>query len=41
MCLVRGGVLTIDGRLRGARQTNQVVREFWLACRGSNFTYVS
>ncbi|KXX78656.1 Importin-13 [Madurella mycetomatis] len=27
--------------LRGARQTNHVVREFWLACRGSNFTYVS
>ncbi|KAK1756246.1 armadillo-type protein [Echria macrotheca] len=27
--------------LRGARQTNQVVRDFWLACRGSNFAYVS
>ncbi|KAK3357711.1 armadillo-type protein [Lasiosphaeria hispida] len=27
--------------LRGARQTNQVVREFWLSCRGSNFTYAS
>ncbi|KAK3692694.1 armadillo-type protein [Podospora appendiculata] len=27
--------------LRGSRATNQVVREFWLACRGSNFTYVS
>lgn len=27
--------------LRGARTTNQVVREFWLACRGSNFSYAS
>ncbi|KAL8328816.1 hypothetical protein RB597_004527 [Gaeumannomyces tritici] len=27
--------------LRGTRQTNQVVREFWLACRGSNFAYAS
>ncbi|CCC13967.1 hypothetical protein SMACR_08088 [Sordaria macrospora] len=27
--------------LRGARNTNQVVREFWLACRGSNFSYAS
>ncbi|KAK3368200.1 armadillo-type protein [Podospora didyma] len=27
--------------LRGGRQTNQVVREFWLACRGSNFAYAS
>lgn len=27
--------------LRGNRQTNQVVREFWLACRGSNFAYAS
>ncbi|KAK0673919.1 putative importin [Cercophora samala] len=27
--------------LRGARQTNQVVREFWLLCRGSSFAYVS
>lgn len=27
--------------LRGARQTNVVVREFWMACRGSNFAYVS
>ncbi|KAK3369160.1 armadillo-type protein [Lasiosphaeria ovina] len=27
--------------LRGARTTNQVVREFWLSCRGSNFAYVS
>ncbi|CAJ2505947.1 Uu.00g000770.m01.CDS01 [Anthostomella pinea] len=27
--------------LRGARATNQVVRDFWLACRGSNFTYAS
>ncbi|KAL2156546.1 hypothetical protein VTH82DRAFT_1291 [Thermothelomyces myriococcoides] len=27
--------------LRGARQTNQVVREFWMACRGANFAYVS
>ncbi|KAK0622864.1 armadillo-type protein [Immersiella caudata] len=27
--------------LRGSRLTNQVVREFWLACRGSNFTYAS
>lgn len=27
--------------LRGARATNQVVREFWLACRGSNFAYAS
>ncbi|KAE9374892.1 ARM repeat-containing protein [Stipitochalara longipes BDJ] len=27
--------------LRGARGTNQVIREFWLACRGTNFAYVS
>ncbi|RKF72661.1 Importin beta-like protein [Golovinomyces cichoracearum] len=27
--------------LRGARVTNQVVRDFWLSCRGSNFAYVS
>jgi hypothetical protein len=27
--------------LRGARGTNQVVREFWLACRGTNFAYAS
>ncbi|KAF7525217.1 hypothetical protein G7054_g11163 [Neopestalotiopsis clavispora] len=27
--------------LRGGRATNQVVREFWLACRGSNFAYAS
>ncbi|KAK4227944.1 putative importin [Podospora fimiseda] len=27
--------------LRGARQTNQVVRDFWLLCRGQNFAYVS
>ncbi|KAK4190430.1 putative importin [Podospora australis] len=27
--------------LRGARQTNVVVREFWLQCRGSSFAYVS
>ncbi|KUI65497.1 hypothetical protein VM1G_00937 [Cytospora mali] len=27
--------------LRGARQTNTLVREFWLACRGSSFTYAS
>ncbi|APA08045.1 hypothetical protein sscle_03g028150 [Sclerotinia sclerotiorum 1980 UF-70] len=27
--------------LRGAKGTNAVVREFWLACRGSNFAYVS
>ncbi|KAK4448595.1 armadillo-type protein [Podospora aff. communis PSN243] len=27
--------------LRGSRMTNQVLREFWLACRGSNFAYAS
>ncbi|XMA12621.1 hypothetical protein WAI453_005412 [Rhynchosporium graminicola] len=27
--------------LRGAKGTNQVVREFWLLCRGSNFAYAS
>ncbi|KAI6247276.1 Importin beta-like protein [Erysiphe necator] len=27
--------------LRGARITNQVVKEFWLACRGSHFAYTS
>ncbi|KAH8683271.1 armadillo-type protein [Tricladium varicosporioides] len=27
--------------LRGAKGTNQVVRDFWLACRGSNFAYAS
>ncbi|KAI0382663.1 ARM repeat-containing protein [Hypomontagnella monticulosa] len=27
--------------LRGHRSTNDVVRQFWVACRGSNFAYVS
>ncbi|KAI0389856.1 armadillo-type protein [Xylariaceae sp. FL0594] len=27
--------------LRGARATNQVVKEFWLACRGPNLAYAS
>ncbi|KAG7140255.1 hypothetical protein HYQ45_002957 [Verticillium longisporum] len=27
--------------LRGSRATNQVVREFWLAARGSKFAYAS
>ena len=27
--------------LRGSRATNQVVRDFWLTARGSNFAYVS
>ncbi|KAI1826185.1 armadillo-type protein [Xylaria intraflava] len=27
--------------LRGGRPTNQLVRDFWLACRGSNFAYAS
>ncbi|KAK4217330.1 armadillo-type protein [Rhypophila decipiens] len=27
--------------LRGARQTNTVVREFWMACRGANYAYAS
>lgn len=27
--------------LRGGRATNQVVRDFWLACRGSSFAYAS
>ncbi|KAL7627124.1 member of the karyopherin-beta [Parahypoxylon ruwenzoriense] len=27
--------------LRGQRATNQVVRDFWLACRGSSFAYTS
>ncbi|KAI0542395.1 armadillo-type protein [Xylaria digitata] len=27
--------------LRGGRPTNQVVRDFWVACRGSSFAYVS
>ncbi|KAI1174164.1 armadillo-type protein [Nemania sp. FL0916] len=27
--------------LRGGRPTNQVVRDFWLACRGTNFAYAS
>ncbi|KAH9903711.1 armadillo-type protein [Xylariomycetidae sp. FL2044] len=27
--------------LRGSRATNQVIRDFWLACRGSNFAYAS
>ncbi|KAI1282285.1 armadillo-type protein [Xylaria sp. FL0933] len=27
--------------LRGGRPTNQVVRDFWLACRGSSFAYAS
>ena len=27
--------------LRGAKKTDLVVREFWIACRGSNFAYTS
>jgi len=27
--------------LRGSKATNQVVRDFWLTCRGSNFAYAS
>ncbi|KAF4120256.1 importin 13 [Geosmithia morbida] len=27
--------------LRGSRATNQLIRDFWLAARGSNFAYVS
>ncbi|KAF3938616.1 Importin-13 [Dactylella cylindrospora] len=27
--------------LRGGRGTNQLVKEFWLACRGSEFSYAS
>ena len=27
--------------LRGSGVTNQVVRDFWLSCRGSNFSYAS
>ena len=27
--------------LRGAKKTDAVVREFWIACRGSNFAYTS
>lgn len=27
--------------LRGARTTNALVKEFWIACRGSGFGYVS
>lgn len=27
--------------LRGGKGTNQVVRDFWLACRGTNFSYTS
>jgi hypothetical protein len=30
-----------ENSLRGARGTNQVVRDFWLACRRSNFAYAS
>ncbi|KAG0648341.1 Karyopherin [Hyphodiscus hymeniophilus] len=34
-------VLTLWCSLRGARGTNTVVREFWIACRGTNFAYTS
>ena len=34
-------VLTTTTSLRGAKGTAQVVRDFWLACRGSNFGYAS
>ncbi|KAL8836862.1 MAG: hypothetical protein Q9170_002753 [Blastenia crenularia] len=27
--------------LRGSKKTNQVVKEFWMACRGTNFAYAS
>lgn len=27
--------------LRGGRGTNALVKEFWLACRGTEFTYAS
>lgn len=30
-----------DCSLRGSKQTNPVVKDYWLTCRGSNFAYVS
>ncbi|KAL9576917.1 MAG: hypothetical protein Q9212_006719 [Teloschistes hypoglaucus] len=27
--------------LRGGKKTNQVVKEFWMACRGTDFAYTS
>lgn len=36
-----GPYLTLYFRLRGSRATNQLVREFWLSCRGSHFAYAS
>ena len=27
--------------LRGARRTNDIVKEFWIACRGSGFRYIT
>jgi len=37
----KNSVLIISSSLRGAKGTAQVVRDFWLACRGSNFGYAS
>ncbi|KAL8692278.1 MAG: hypothetical protein Q9218_002671 [Villophora microphyllina] len=33
--------LMSDLSLRGAKKTNQVVKEFWMACRGTDFAYTS
>jgi len=33
-------VAQIEG-LRGARKTNEVVKDFWIACRGSEFGYIA
>lgn len=33
-------IAQVDG-LRGGRKTNEVIREFWLACRGSEFDYIA
>lgn len=27
--------------LRGGRQTNKIVKEFWMACRGTKYAYTS
>lgn len=37
----RDGVINVCCSLRGAKGTNLVVRDFWLACRGTNFAYTS
>lgn len=41
-CLELANILYLCvNSLRGAKGTNQAVREFWMLCRGTNLSFVS